>query len=100
MGVEQALGLLRAILQGEGGGHPEGVEGVDVAARGKDVRAADQVAAGDGAGEMTAQGAEDGGDFGLGLEFGVQSLCLGPGRADQASAARINCDCRAPIRSI
>jgi hypothetical protein len=35
MGLEQQLGLLRAVRQREGGGHAERVEGVDVAARGQ-----------------------------------------------------------------
>ena len=45
VGVEQPLGLARAVLHREGGGHAERVEGVDVAPGGQDVAVADQVAA-------------------------------------------------------
>jgi hypothetical protein len=68
VGGQQPVGLGLAIGQREGGGHPEGVEGVDVAARGEDLRRADQVAAGDGGDEAATEGAEEGGDFGVVLE--------------------------------
>ena len=77
VGGKQTVGLGRTIAQGELGGHTEGVEGVDVATRGQDLRATDQIAAGDGGDEAGGQGAQDAGDFGILLQLRVDAGALG-----------------------
>ena len=70
--VEQSLRLRGTVLHREGGGHAEGVEGVDVAAGRQDLWRADQVAAGNRSDEAGREGAQDPGQFGLVLQNQVR----------------------------
>ena len=53
--LQEQVGLLGPVGHGERRGHPERVEGVDVAARGQDLGAPDQVAARDRWDKVAAQ---------------------------------------------
>ena len=70
MRLQQALRLFRAVAQREFRGHPEWIKGVDVAACGQDVRAADQIAARHGGDEPPAERAQQGGNFTVLRQFG------------------------------
>ena len=68
VGSQQLVGLRRPIAQSEFGGHPEGVKGVDVAARGQDLGRADQVATRHGFDKAGRHGAQNGWNFAVLLQ--------------------------------
>ena len=77
MRIEQFRRLRRPIAQGKFGGHAERVKRMDIAARRKNLRAADQIAAGHGGDETARKCAQNGGNFGIAGQQRINPHALG-----------------------